>query len=157
MAPPQNRFAVADAERVPLGSGWADVVLSVETSCTYPRIESFFREVARVLRVGGQFLYTDLMATELVPAFIEVLEALGLRLEHQRDITANVAASRAERAERQRLAYGKRPDSDDTAMGEFVGQDGSQLYDFLTDGKHQYTILRFTKVAAVEPPATDPR
>lgn len=147
------RFAVADAEQLPLGPATADVVLSVETSCTYPRIESFFREVARILRPGGRFLYTDLMELTLIPAFVGTLEALGLRLDEQRDITANVGASRDARAARQKLAYGDRPADDAATMLEFVGESGSRLYDFLTDGEHQYTILRFTKVADVEPPA----
>ncbi len=148
-------FAVGDAEDVPLPSGTADVVLSVETSCTYPRIESFFREVARLLRPGGRFLYTDLMPVELVDPFIEALGALGLRLDHRRDITANVSASRDARAARQRLAFGDRPDDDRSTMAEFVGESGSRLYDLLTQGDYQYTILRFTKVDEPEPSDDD--
>lgn len=155
MAGPDAHFAVADAEAVPFGDACTDVVLSVETSCTYPRIESFFREVARMLRVGGEFLYTDLLRAELIAPFTAALGALGLELTHQRDITANVCASRDARAERQRLAYGDRPDGDAPTMGEYVGQSGSMLYDFLTDGLHQYTILRFAKVRDVAPAAGD--
>ena len=145
------QFTVGDAEHVPLGSDSADAVLSVETSCTYPDIELFFREVARLLRPGGHFLYTDLLHVELIDPFVEVLGSLGLQLEHRRDITANVAASRDARAARQKLAYGTTPEGDETAMSEFVGVDGSQLYDALTDGQHQYTILRFHKAADVAP------
>lgn len=150
-----EHHVVADAERVPLADRSTDVVLSVETSCTYPRIEGFFREVARVLRHGGGLLYTDLIRADLVPAFIDVLSELGLELIHRRDITANVAASRDARAERQRLAFGSRPDVDDATMGEFVGQDGSRLHTFLNDGEHRYVILRFRKDRQVEPPAAD--
>jgi hypothetical protein len=38
-------------------------------------------------------------------------------------------------------------------MLEYVGESGSQLYDFLTDGEHQYTLLRFRKAREVEAPA----
>jgi len=150
-----SQFAVADAERVPLGSATADVVLSVETSCTYPRIESFFREVARVLTVGGQFLYTDLMQVGLIQPFIDTLGTLGLELTHHRDITANVSASRDARAARQKLAYGTRPDDDTATVLEYVGESGSHLYELLTNDEYQYTILRFTKVNDVDPPTDD--
>jgi ubiquinone/menaquinone biosynthesis C-methylase UbiE len=146
-------FVHGDAEQVPLASGFADAVVSVETSCTYPDIESFFRNVARVLKVGGRFLYTDLIDHELMPAFIGCLEALGLRLDFQRDITKNVAASRAARAARQKLAFGERGDEDQGAMSEFVGEDGSELFDYLSGVDRSYTILRFTKTADVDAPA----
>lgn len=144
---------VADAERVPVGTAVADAVVSVETSCTYPDIEAFFRDVARMVRVGGHFLYTDLLLTALVDPFVALLEQLGFEVRHRRDITANVCASRDARAERQKLAFGATPDSDERTMAEFVGREGSRLYDSLTDGEHQYTILRFEKVRDVEPPA----
>lgn len=155
MPEPDSQFVTADAEHVPLGDATADVVLSVETSCTYPRIESFFREVARLLRPGGHFLYTDLMEVGLVEPFIGVFEALGFELTHRRDITRNVSASRDARAARQKLAYGQRPSSDDAAMLEYVGESGSRLYELLTNDEYQYTILRFRKVADVTPPADD--
>lgn len=155
MPGPDAQFAVTDAERVPLGDGVADVVLSVETSCTYPRIEEFFRNVARILKVGGDFLYTDLMQVGLVQPFIDALTALGLELVHQRDITPNVSASRDARAARQKLAYGNRPSDDDAAMLEYVGESGSRLYELLTNREYEYTILRFRKVADVVPPDGD--
>jgi SAM-dependent methyltransferase len=155
MPEPDARFVVADAERIPLGDHAADVVLSVETSCTYPRIESFFREVARLVRPGGHFLYTDLMRASLVEPFKATMAALGFELTHERDITANVSASRDARAARQKLAYGDRPADDEGAMLEYVGESGSRLYELLTDPSFRYVILRFRKAADVEPPAGD--
>ena len=104
----------------------------------------------------AQFVVADAervpVGTALVDPFVAVLEQLGFELLHRRDITANVCASRDARAERQKLAFGATPDSDETTMAEFVGREGSRLYDSLTDGEHQYTILRFRKVRTVEPP-----
>lgn len=153
MPDPDAAFVHGDAEQVPLRSGIADAVVSVETSCTYPDIESFFRQVARVLKVGGHFLYTDLIDHELLPPFVATLEALGLSCEYQRDITANVRASREARAHRQKLAFGSTDAGDEQAFSEFVGLDGSRLFDYLQSGERSYTILRFRKVADVEPPA----
>jgi SAM-dependent methyltransferase len=153
MPEPDAAFVHGDAEQVPLASGSADAVVSVETSCTYPDIESFFRQVARVLKVGGDFLYTDLIDHALLPAFVAALEALGLAKQFERDITPNVRASREARAHRQKLAFGSTEAGDEQAFSEFVGLDGSRLFDYLQSGERSYTILRFRKVADVEPPA----
>jgi SAM-dependent methyltransferase len=150
-----RQFAVADAERVPMGDHTADVILSVETSCTYPRIEDFFRNVARILRPGGSFLYTDLMRADLVEPFKGALGALGLEVVHERDITPNVSASRDARAARQKLAYGSRPEGDEKTMLEYVGESGSELYDLLTSGTGRYMLFRFEKAADVEAPEGD--
>ncbi|MCU1356896.1 MAG: hypothetical protein JWM89_2314 [Acidimicrobiales bacterium] len=146
-------FIHGDAEQVPVGSGIADAVVSVETSCTYPDIESFFRDVARILKVGGQFLYTDLHDVRLIEPFVATLASLGLELTYQRDITANVQASRRDRAARQKLAFGDHDSADAAAMKEFVGVDGSELFDLLASDLSSYVILRFTKTADVTPPA----
>jgi SAM-dependent methyltransferase len=138
---------------VPLRSGCADAVVSVETSCTYPDIELFFRHVARVLRVGGEFLYTDLIDHALFDPFVGALTALGLELHHTRDITPNVSASRQARAGRQKLAFGATAAGDEGAFSEFVGLDGSRLFEYLQGDERGYQILRFTKRAEVEPPA----
>ncbi|WP_421118974.1 class I SAM-dependent methyltransferase [Aquihabitans daechungensis] len=151
---PNARFEVGDAEDVPLEDAAADVVLSVETSCTYPDVEAFFREVWRLLRPGGVFLYTDFLKADLVEPYIEGLGALGFELLDRRDISEHVKASRAERAARQRLAYGDRPSGDESTMGEFVGDSGSQLGEALVDGTAVYPMMRFRKPAgAGEPPA----
>lgn len=147
------QFAVADAEALPLVDASMDVVTNVETSCTYPDIERFFREVGRVLVVGGHFLYADLIHADLYDGFLSVLDAVGLELTYQRDITANVAASRRARAERQKLAYGPRPEGDTATMQEFVGASGSQLSQLLADGAQPYTLLRFTKARQTDPPS----
>lgn len=147
-------FAVADAEALPLADRCFDAVLSVETSCTYPDIEQFFREVRRALDVGGAFLYTDLLPVPLIEPFVSLLDELGLRLDHRRDITANVSASRVARAERQKMAYGATPSGDATTMHEFVGASGSQLSHALGDGAQQYTMFRFTKVRETVGPPT---
>lgn len=146
------QFAVADAEALPLADACMDVVTNVETSCTYPDIERFFREVGRVLVVGGDFLYADLIHADLYDAFVSLLDAVGLELSYRRDITPNVAASRRARAERQKLAYGPRPEGDAATMQEFVGASGSQLSQLLADGDQPYTLMRFTKARQVDPP-----
>jgi SAM-dependent methyltransferase len=146
-------FVQGDAQAVPLADACADVLLNVESSCCYPDIEAFYREVARLLRVGGTFAYADLLPTTSLAACEQALLALGLEVVVQRDITANVAASRAVEAARQaRLLErsGAAPTPD-----EWVGEAGSNLHDHLTSGEAAYVAWQLRKVASVAPPAGD--
>lgn len=52
-------FEVGDAQSLPLPDASRDIVLNVESSFNYPRVDAFYAEVNRVLRPGGHFLYCD--------------------------------------------------------------------------------------------------
>jgi len=52
-------FVEGDAENLQMSNNSIDVVLSVETSHTYPHFQQFVKEVHRVLRPGGTFHITD--------------------------------------------------------------------------------------------------
>lgn len=143
-------FVAGDAERLPFDADRFDAVTNVESSCCYPDIEAFYREVARVLRPGGAFLYTDLFPRPVLDACRQALVALGFEVEHERDITANVARSRATRAARQKQAFG----DVGGALGyeEWVGEEGSALHDTLVDGTGAYVVLRLRHTGGALPP-----
>jgi SAM-dependent methyltransferase len=52
-------FVQGDAQDLPFADETFDAVINVEASHQYPNFERFLAEVARVLRPGGHFLYTD--------------------------------------------------------------------------------------------------
>jgi ubiquinone/menaquinone biosynthesis C-methylase UbiE len=52
-------FVQGDAENLPFPDQSFDAVINVEASHQYPHFRRFLAEVARVLRPGGHFLYTD--------------------------------------------------------------------------------------------------
>lgn len=143
-------FVNGDAELVPLATDSADVILSLETSCTYPDIERFYREVARILRPGGTFLYADLMPTTFVAAIGRVMGDLGFTILHQRDISANVAESRRARAGRQMRAIALA--DDERTNTEWVGAEGGLVHDAITSEENQYFLYRFR---AGDAPAPD--
>lgn len=64
-----------------------DVVLNVESSHTYPSLESFFAQVYRVLKVGGVFLYTDFFSRYLAGVRVQTLQRLGFAVFNVTDIT----------------------------------------------------------------------
>lgn len=144
--PPGAQFVQADAERLPLADASADVVLNVETSCTYPDLASFLLEVARILRPGGWFLYTDLLDRRLFEPLKAALDTAGFDLVTERDITPNVQASRNARAERQKLAFvATDGDARSATFDEFVADTGSTLARYLEGEERIYHILRLRK------------
>lgn len=79
-----------DAQHLPFPSGSFDVVINVESSHCYPDISRFYREVARVLKPGGLFLYTDLRNQGNIQHFHECLNKAAFVKERDEIITSNV-------------------------------------------------------------------
>jgi len=144
-------FLQADAQALPVADGSVDAVLNVESSGCYPDITAFYADVARVLRPGGHFLYADLIRRDLLPQLRSALLGLPFELLAERDITANVVAARAARADRQRRAFGD--GAAPTGFGEWVGAEGSTLHELLTDGSTGYFILRLRRATGAADPA----
>lgn len=134
-----------DAEALPLRDRSVEVVLNVESSLHYPALERFYAEVARVLRPGGALLYTDLFLTDARDAYRGALERVGLVAEVDDDITENVLASRAERAEREALAFGGAAQPEPTDVQRFVGIEGTAFHRALTDRTWTYRLLRLRR------------
>jgi ubiquinone/menaquinone biosynthesis C-methylase UbiE len=83
-------FVQGDAENLPFPDQSFDVVLNIESSHCYPRFRRFLAEVARVLRPGGHFLYTDLRHRVSVAAWEAALADSPMRMLSQREINAEV-------------------------------------------------------------------
>jgi SAM-dependent methyltransferase len=143
---PHTGFHVGSAERLPFDSGSFDVVTNVESSHGYPDREAFYREVHRVLREGGCFLYTDLFPVEQLEHNVRVLQELGLGLEREQDITGNVLLSCDETAAVHRRAFSQ--DNDEQLMGAFLGLRESPPYQNMKSGRWKYMLYRFRKAGA---------
>ena len=137
------RFAEGDAEDLELESSSVDVVINVEASHNYPRIDSFFRETNRVLRPGGWFLYTDLMPPEDFDRHRERLGQLGLELRREADITRNVLLSCEQTAERRLKVY--RDPEERAFMADFLAAPGSGMYRAFQQGRLCYRLFAFRK------------
>jgi SAM-dependent methyltransferase len=141
---PDTRFVEGDAQQLPAGDGSVDVVINVESSHCYPDIFAFYREVHRVLRPGGWFLYTDLIAREKVTEYEQFLEGLGLTSERKRDITSNVVLSCDETAATHAKAF---HEGNDRGMLEmFLGGPSSRIYEAMKNGQQKYLLYKLRKV-----------
>ena len=57
---PGLEFRVGNAIDLPFSDSSFDAVISIEASHRYPSFETFLREVRRVLRPGGHFMFADM-------------------------------------------------------------------------------------------------
>lgn len=139
-------FLVGDAEDLPFPAASFDVVLNVESSHGYPDAARFYGEVCRVLRPGGDFLYTDIFPVEAYPARLAALRAAGLAIDAERDITAGVMQSCEQSAGRRLKAFGDFADRD--VASNLVGTETSRSYRGMRDGTLTYRLLRMHKPAS---------
>jgi SAM-dependent methyltransferase len=142
---PDVQFVAGESERLPFIDGFFDVVVNVESSCLYPDIYAFYREVHRVLGPGGRFLYTDLMPVEHVPSYRACLEGLGLTFERDQDITPNVLLSLDSYAARNLDVHGA--PASKGVMEFFLATPGSKPYRDLQEGRLSYRIWQLRKGA----------
>lgn len=138
---PRIRFLVGDAENLPFASHHFDIVTNLESSSCYPNLFAFYREVQRVLVPGGYFLYSDCLPPERMREAIGFLASVGLRMERDRDITANVLLSCDQVARGRVQAYG----ASSTELENFLGAPGSQYYESMRAGRMTYRILKLRK------------
>ena len=84
-------FVHGDAENLPFPDQSFDAVINVEASHCYPRFPQFLEEVARVLRPGGHFLYTDVRRRPEIARWEQELGDATMRLISERVINEQVA------------------------------------------------------------------
>lgn len=101
--PTGTRFEVGGAHALPFAPESFDVVLSLESSHSYPDLDRFFREARRVLRVGGAFLLADLRPTDDewgpgrdMSALRKAIDRGGFAIQREQDITGNVLEAMSE-------------------------------------------------------------
>lgn len=135
---PSLRFEVGDALNLPLDNESCDVVMNVESSHSYSNLGKFLGEVRRISRPGAWFLHTDLLGSYEWDQVRTRLRTLDFSIESERDITANVIASRNQAVGDWDRIYG------DTGprVANFLALPGSVVYEQLRAGILEYKIMR---------------
>ena len=145
---PGLRFEVGDAQNIPCRDETFDAVLNVEASHCYPDFSGFLREVARVLRPGGHFLYADFRFREQWEAWevaraqapLETVQTRDIRDEVLRGMAVN--AARSERLVRERLPGFLR-----NLGRDFAGVPGARVHEALRMGNLSYRSWHLRKPA----------
>ena len=132
-------FVEGDAESLPFADDSFDAVINVESSHCYGSFPSFMKQVQRVLRPGGHFLFADLRSTTDRDQLHQAILDSGLALIEQEDITPNVLAALQRDSQRKTAMIqnfvGPRLLS---TFGQFAGLEGSDIYTGFKNGTLVY-------------------
>ena len=136
------RFVHGDAEDLPFEDNSFDVVINVESSHCYGSMSQFVKEVRRVLRPGGQFLWADLRHPELVTSVLVDMEQAGFQIVEQETITPQVLASLEHLSEKHRALVDKHvPDFARPLFYRFAGVEGTTYQQQFESGELTYLRL----------------
>ena len=143
------RFVEGSALDLPFDAASFDVVLNVEASNDYGDRPRFFREVARVLRPDGIFLYTDTCHSGRRDALERDMKEAGFVAEFK-DITANVVdASRADSPRRRAVIRSRAPLLARLVLGRqlenYAAVEGSKKFANFASGKRTYLMTAAVK------------
>lgn len=138
------RFVEGSALDLPFPDSSFDAVLNVEASNDYGDRARFFAEVARVLKPGGLFLYTDNFRKPQVEAMRQELDEAGFDARFD-DITANVAeACRLDSPRRREVIKAHAPLAARLVFGKqlenYAGIEGSSKHEQFASGRRAYLM-----------------
>ena len=126
---PKLSFEHGNAEEMRFADRSFDILINVESSLYYPRVESFLSEVVRVLKPSGYFLYADIRYVEEVETWKRQLRRLNLNLIKEEDITPNVVQALDLDYERKRNLISRHiPGPLRGAFHHFAGTSGGGFY-----------------------------
>ncbi len=139
-------FQVGDAEHLTFRNQQFNAVVNIESSHHYPSLRQFYREVYRVLKPGGVFLYADYFWDKNHKRY---LEEAGFRVLEEKDITQNIVLAAEEGYEmRKELLRKVVPEYFLNEALELSGAKGTHTYWRFKKGKLPYK--RFVLVRGTE-------
>ena len=145
---PNLCFQVGDSESIPFPNDHFDAVINVESSHCYGSMEEFLKEVRRVLKPGGHFLYCDLRPTEKLNELKKELLGSGMRIIQETDITENITlALDLLSVKRKELIDTNVPILLRNPIETFAGIRGTRIYNAFHDGTASYICATLKKTA----------
>ena len=139
-------FRVGDSESIPLEDSSVDIVINVESSHCYGSIPRFLKEVHRVLRPGGKFLFCDFRLSSQVDELLSEFAPAGFKQESYSDITPNVIEALRRLSEYRRAEIqSKMPRFLHSTLEAFAGVEGSKVFTSFDDGTLRYISASFEK------------
>jgi ubiquinone/menaquinone biosynthesis C-methylase UbiE len=139
-ARPDLSFRLGDAENLSCDDASYDIVVNVESSHCYPLIDRFFKEVYRVLRSGGFFLFTDFRNLQRWETVTDLLIKNRFTAVKSEDITKNVVESLTCDNERKLALINQIAENEKrrNELLEWLGCIGSPIYKSFSSGEHVY-------------------
>lgn len=139
-------FIQGDAENLPFADNTFDALINVEASHCYPDFRKFLAEVARVLKPGGHFLYTDFRFSDGIGKWEEAIENIKLQRVQTRDISSEVLRGMGKNSARSVELLDKKLPKFLHGLGrDFAGVTGSRVYNALESRQLSYRSYCFQK------------
>jgi ubiquinone/menaquinone biosynthesis C-methylase UbiE len=136
---PELSFKQGDAEALPFENQQFDVVLNVESSHCYGSMDAFLREVFRVLRPGGMFLFADFRQAEALDSLRGQISSAGFTVKQEENITPNVVRAMELTSEQKSgLVRQHVPAILRRVFKDFAGIQGTRVYNSFENGEVQY-------------------
>ncbi len=140
-----STFLQGDAENLPIGEEIFDYVLNIESSHQYPTVDKFYKEVKRVLKEDGKFMYADFFDDNEVEKCEEAALNAGLKMQYKNHITENVrwALEKTNKIKIEKIES-QIPKRFHPFIKEWAGTVDSPLYKMLKEGKRHYIHYVYT-------------
>ena len=138
------RFDVGDAEALRFPDESFDIVLSVESSHCYSRMDVFVSEAARVLKPGGHFCWVDLRGKSMIAQLDRDFAHPDLRLIAEKSLSDGVVRALDSVSER-KVDRIKSAQFAQKFLKEFAGVKGSSIHRWLASGKVVYLARLYRK------------
>lgn len=131
-------FYVGDAESLPFEDNKFDAVINIESSHCYGNMNQFLREVFRVIRPDGHFLFADLRKKDEIDTLRNQLVHSGFELIKEEKITQNVFRALELDNNRKLKLIQKAPKILRKSFSDFAGLKGTETYESFRNGDREY-------------------
>ena len=133
-------FKVGDSENLPFDDNTFDAIINVESSHCYASMDNFLKEVKRVLKPGGSFLFCDLRRKEFLEEMLTAISVNGFKLIEKKDITPNIieASIKMTHARKESIKNLKVESWFKNILESFAATDGSKVHQSFKDGYMKY-------------------
>lgn len=116
------KFETGNAQAMPFADASFDIVINIESSLNYPDMAAFLREVQRVLRPGGYFLFADYRTRSKMTLLRASLTSMSFEPLMLEDITAGILRGLdREEARKRELIERMAPRFLKTSIARFAG------------------------------------
>ncbi len=134
-----NFFQANAQDLVPIDTDSVDVVINVESSHRYLRMDLFLNEVKRVLKNDGIFSFTDFRENNELEELNQQIKAAGFIVIKQENITENVVeALKAATPDRIKLVEKLAPKFLHGLAKNFAAVEGSETYNYFVTKHYEY-------------------
>jgi ubiquinone/menaquinone biosynthesis C-methylase UbiE len=139
-------FKKGFAEKLEFPDQSFDSVVNVESARCYADIQGFFKEVHRVLRPGGNFLFADMVVKGEIDEIREKINRSGLKIVEEKNISQNVVkALDLDHNRRNKMVNSFVPKFLRKSFLQFAGAKGSERYDSFATGRIEYWSFLLSK------------